>query len=90
MRFTNDRRHLYVMAEPCGRCLFGPHPIVSAERVAEVIDICHREGKHFSCHESTAADADAVCAGFMARWPLHTPAMRLAAAHPDRLLRMVR
>lgn len=85
-----DRSHLYVMNRPCDQCLFGSNRIVSPERAAQVLATCHEDSRHFVCHKATLVGDETVCAGFYARWPHHTPAMRLAAIYPDQLLRFVR
>lgn len=74
-----DRPRFDVMAHPCDQCLFGPRPLVSAARRAEIIETCSAEGTHFTCHKASLVNKDVCCRSFYNQWPYHSLAMRLAA-----------
>lgn len=52
------------MAEQCDRCLFGPDPLVSRERRAELLDNCRQHGRSFECHLSTMRGEKVTCRAF--------------------------
>lgn len=60
-----ERPVFRVMERRCDQCLFGPNPIVSPERKAQLLDGIQREEDFFVCHKTTITDAPpACCRGF--------------------------
>jgi hypothetical protein len=70
---------LKVCHERCDQCLFSPGRIVSAERMAEILDTCERNDTHFICHKETLAGREGMCRGFYDKERYATPLMRMAA-----------
>lgn len=53
-----------VTKERCGRCLFGPDPLVPPARRAEVLAECRENGTTFLCHRSTLRGDKVTCRAF--------------------------
>jgi hypothetical protein len=56
-----DPGHFLVAEKRCAECLFTPNRVVSAERAAEIVEKCEREGSYFVCHKGSLTGNDQLC-----------------------------
>jgi len=73
---------LYVRAEECSQCLYGPDRIVSGARAREITAATlSQEGSSFTCHRGAVyGEPEAICAGWWDRFADEHMPMRLAKA----------
>lgn len=62
-----NRGELLVASGCCDQCLFGPRPIVGADRRVEVLYDCARHQTWFECHKGTLRGQHLMCAGYAAQ-----------------------
>ena len=55
---------LLVAERRCDRCLLGRNPLVSPERVEELLEDCNRSGRAFECHRFTMVGQRGTCRAF--------------------------
>lgn len=82
---------LQVFDRPCKNCLYGPSPVVSKRRVAEIRRGLATGGGHFICHvASMAGEKDVACARYLTSPEAGSNiALRLVRKYPDQLLQVV-